>query len=305
MNDNNAACDAPVGSLTSRQFQVTNTYLNFLMAGGNGTAPVGLNLTDVAGNIIHTFTPATCGPSFIDGDEDWTRIDMSAIQNAYVKLQVFDNEAGGCGFVSTDHYYQADAIWDPTGSGQDGGVVALTPAVEAMLGWNVTLPDDAFEQVIGDFDDATANNWTATGDFGGAAGADAWQGTSGAARVGLRAVSTCELNNNAGGCDAPTGTLTSPGFMVDAARPYLNFLMGGGNGTAPVGLRVLDMSSSEIASFTPNSCGPSFIDGDDDWVSIDLTAQVGNMVQIEIFDNEPGGCGFVSFDHVHMSATAK
>ena len=159
--------------------------------------------------------------------------------------------------------------------------------------------------MIASFDDATANNWTATLDFMNPAGADAWQGTSGEARVGLRAVSTCELNNNANGCDAPTGTLTSPGFTVDAARPYLNFLMGGGNGSAPVGLRVLDMGSTEIASFTPNSCGPSFFNGEDDWVTIDLSAQAGDVVQIEVFDNESGGCGFVSFDHPHMSATPK
>ncbi len=136
------------------------------------------------------------------------------------------------------------------------------------------------------------------------AAAGSWQNLAGAARVGDRYVTTCEMNANAAGCDAPTGSLTSPMFMVDAARPYLNLLLTGGNGSAPVGMRVLNAQATEVASSTPNSCGPPWIDGDDDWVSIDLTAQVGNMVQVEIFDNEPGGCGFVSFDHVHMSGTA-
>jgi hypothetical protein len=305
INDNAAGCDAPVGTLTSPSFTVTDNFINFLMSGGNGGAPVGLNLLDGAGNVIHTYTPNSCGPSHIDGDNDWVWIDVSALAGASIKLQAFDNEAGGCGFLSFDHFYQGPAAWDPGANGTDGGTVALTPAVEANLGFNVSLPDDAFVQVIGNFDDATTNNWTATGDFLNPAGADAWRGTSGEARVGIHAVSTCELNNNANGCDAPTGTLTSPGFTVDAARPYLNFLMAGGNGAAPVGLRVLDMGGTEIASFMPNSCGPSFINGDDDWVSIDLTAEAGNMVQVEIFDNEPGGCGFVSWDHVHMSATQK
>ena len=304
MNDNSAGCDAPVGSLTSPGFQVTDDFINFLMAGGNGTAPVGAQLTDTAGNVIAEFVPNSCGPSHIDGDNDWASFDVSALRNAYIKLNLFDNEPGGCGFVSFDHFYQSAVAYDPAAAG-NSVVASLTPAVEATLGFNVLLPDDGFDQVIGDFDDATTNNWVMTGDFMNPASADAWRGVSGEARVGLRAVSTCELNNNANGCDAPVGTLTSPEFMVDAARPNLNFLMSGGNGTAPVGLEVLDAADNVLASYTPNSCGPPFINGNDDWVSIDLTAQVGNMVKVRVFDNEPGGCGFVSFDHVHMSATAK
>lgn len=305
MNDNRAGCDAPVGTLTSPPFRVTEDYLNFLMAGGDGNAPVGVRLTDTVGNVIHTHMPNTCGPSHIDGDDDWTAINIAALRDAHIKLQVFDNHPGGCGFVSTDHFYQAGAAFNPAGTGKDGGTAVLSPEAEATLGFKVTLPDDAFEQIIGDFDDATTNNWSATGTFLNPWAADAWRGTSGEARVGAGAVSTCEINHNSNGCDAPTGTLTSPSFTVDAARPHLNFLMSGGNGAAPVGLRVLDGAGDEIARHTPNSCGPSFINGDDDWVSIDLSAQAGNEVEVEIFDNEPGGCGFLSFDHVHMSATAK
>jgi hypothetical protein len=304
MNDNAAGCDAPVGTLTSPGFQVTDDFINFLMGGGNGAAAVGAQLTDTAGNLIAEFVPNSCGPSHIDGDNDWASFDVSALRNAYIKLNIFDNEPGGCGFVSFDHFYQSAAAFDPATAG-NSVVASLTPAIEATLGFNVLLPDDGFDQVIGDFDDATTNNWVMTGDFMNPASADAWRGVSGEARVGLRAVSTCELNNNANGCDAPVGTLTSPEFMVDAARPNLNFLMSGGNGTAPVGLEVLDAADNILASYTPNSCGPPFINGNDDWVSIDLTAQVGSMVKVRIFDNEPGGCGFVSFDHVHMSATAK
>ncbi len=305
MNDNSAGCDAPVGTLSSPAFEVTHGFLNFLMAGGGGGADVGLRLLDTAGNVIHGYRPDTCGPSHIDGDDDWTAVDISELAGAWIRLQIFDNHAGGCGFVSADHFYQADARYDPAGSGKDGGAVALTPDIEATLGFRVLLPDDAFEQAIGDFDDARANDWEATGAFQSPAGADSWTGTSGVARVGPRAVSTCEINDNAAGCDAPTGTLRSPAFTVDAARPYLNFLMAGGNGSVPVGLRVLDAMDEEIALYTPDSCGPSYIDGNDDWASIDLAAQAGNSVRVEIFDSETGGCGFVSFDHVHMSATSK
>jgi hypothetical protein len=44
------------------------------------------------------------------------------------------------------------------------------------------------------------------------------------------------MNGNNKGCDGSTGTLTSPLFTVDASRPYLNFLMSGGNANGTVGL---------------------------------------------------------------------
>jgi hypothetical protein len=308
MNGNSAGCDAPVGTLTSPAFKVTDDYLNFLMAGGSATSNVGLHITDTIGNVIHTYSPASCGPAYIDGDDDWTAINISALKTAYVKAQLFDGEAAGCGFISTDHWYQSSAAWNPSGAGKDGGTVVLTNQMTATLGFNVTLEADAFTQVIGDFDDATvtAGVWTATGDFANPASADAWKGTSGVARVGLRAVSTCEMNANNKGCDASTGTLTSPVFTVDATRPYLNFLMAGGSATSQVGLKVLDAAgTTTLASFSPNSCGPANIDGDNDWVTLDLTAQAGMQVRVQVYDNEPNGCGFVSFDHVHMSATRR
>ena len=178
---------------------------------------------------------------------------------------------------------------------------------------NVTIPEGAFAQVIGDFNNAVTmldDGWIATGSFAAPATAEAWQGTTradnpAAAVIGSGAVSTCEMNGNSEGCDAPTGTLTSPAFDVVEQRPRLNFLMSGGNGSAPVGLKVyLQSDDSEVASFTPDSCSPSHIDSDEDWQSVDLSAYVGQSVYVEIFDNEPGGCGFLSFDHLHMGASA-
>ena len=86
---------------------------------------------------------------------------------------------------------------------------------------------------------------------------DSWKGTSGIARVGSSALSTGEINANSEGCDAPIGSLTSPAFIVDAARPYSNLLMSGGNGSETVGARVISAADdSVITSFNPNSCRP-------------------------------------------------
>ena len=300
-------CDPPVGTLTSPAFQVTDTYFNFLMHGGGAGKSVGLRLLDTLGNVLLTYNPASCGPSFVQNDDDWTHIDITALAGAFIKAQVFDEEASGCGFISTDHWYQSAAAWNPSGNGKDGGTVVLSPAMTAKLGFNVGVDADAFTQVIGDFDDAvaTAATWAATGDFASPASADAWKGVSGSARVGARAVSTCEMNGNAKGCDGATGTLTSPLVTVDAARPFLNFLMSGGSASGTVGLKVLDAAGTVIATYAPNSCGQAAIRDNGNWTTIDLTAQAGQQVRVQVFDNESGGCGFVSFDHLYMGAVRK
>jgi hypothetical protein len=309
LNSNSEGCDAPVGTITTPAFKISQDYLQLLLAGGNGNAEVGLRIQDTFGNNLLEVKPNSCGPSYIDGDNDWTYVDTSAIKNAFIQVQFFDEEAGGCGFVSFDHLYQTSTIHMPDIAINGGQALS-----NESLGYNVTLTADAFTQVIGNFDDAVAminEGWIATGSFSNPTDANAWSGTArssilSAARIGDGAVSTCELNNNAEGCDAPTGTLTSPSFTVVSERPFLTLLMAGGNGTAPVGVRVLDASDdSEIVSFSPNSCGPSQIDGDEDWVSLDLSSVVGTSVKVELFDNEPGGCGFVSFDHLHMSEASR
>lgn len=301
-------CDPPTGTLTSPPFKVTSNYFNFLMHGGGAGKNVGMRLLDTVGNVLHTYNPNSCGPSFIQNDDDWTRIDISALKTATVQAQLFDEETTGCGFVSTDHWYQSANAWNPSGNGKDGGTVALNDTRTKTLGFNVSVSADSFTQAIGDFDDPTTTlaTWTATGDFLNPANPDAWKGVSGGARVGARAVSTCEMNGNSKGCDASTGTLTSPLFTVNAARPFLNFLMSGGDaGKTTVGLKVMDEAGTVIASYSPSSCGQASIQGDANWVTLDLSAKAGAQVKVQIFDNESGGCGFVSFDHLYMGAVRK
>ena len=313
INDNAEGCDAPTGTLTSPPFNIEHQYLYFLMAGGNGDAPVGIRIMNSIGEVLHEYSPNSCGPSHIDGDDDWTYIDMLSLQGAMARVQLFDEEAGGCGFVSFDHVYQTSR--DPNAMDGSipspmliGGAVDLTDAQIANLSFGFSLPFvDSNDQVIGRFDtvqEALDNGWLATGVFADSVEDNAWEGTTrldAAAHVGMRAISTCEINDNAQGCDAPTGTLTSPLIAVTADKPLLSFAMAGGNGSAMVGLRVLDADDSVIETFIPNSCGPSHIDGDDDWVTLDLSAQAGSSVRVQVFDDEPGGCGFVSVDHIHFS----
>ncbi|MEO1338233.1 MAG: hypothetical protein AAFV29_21495, partial [Myxococcota bacterium] len=281
------------GALVSPRFNVSSPYLSFLMSGGDGSADVGIQVLDSSARVIAAYRPSQCSPSYVNGDDDWHHIDLSAFIDEQVQIRIFDAAEGGCGFVSFDHVYL---------SGQGRGDRVST----AIASTNASLTADAFirRQLIADFDDpqALASNWTATGAFADPTTPDAWAGTARvanmtAARIGAQAVSTCEIGGL--GCDSPTGELTSPPLTVDFR--YLNFMMAGGNGSAPVGVEVLDGANNVVGQYIPNSCGPSHIDGDEDWHWIDLGAQLGNTVRIRIFDREPGGCGFVSFDHFYLS----
>jgi hypothetical protein len=174
----------------------------------------------------------------------------------------------------------------------------------------VTVGDNAFDSVLGSFDDALEmlrSGWRASGDFASPASPASWTGTAryfnpNVAVIGQNALSTCEMNSNAKGCDGPIGTLTSPEFSVDRRRPHLNMLMAGGNGSVNVGLRVIDANDAIVIEKKPDSCGPSHIDGDDDWVSIDLSQHTGDRLRVQIFDESDQGCGFISVDHIHLSA---
>jgi sucrose-6-phosphate hydrolase SacC (GH32 family) len=310
-------CDNGMGTLTSPEFAVTveKSTLALLISGGNPEMnnDVGIRVLDAADNELMRLNPGTCGDAYVKNDSNWKTLDLSAYVNQKVKVQVFDNESGGCGFISVDHVHMTSmTAIDP--SAVDFNYIA-TDIFEVNPDQtldSVTVTADAFNQVIGSFDnalDTISNGWIATGDFANPLNTDAWQGTTvfeDAAKVGLRAVSSCELINNAAGCDAPVGSLTSPTFKVDASRTNLNFLMSGGNGSAPVGLKVTNPANgASIAQHTPNSCGDSRILGDQHWVSLNLSDWVGQYVQVVIFDNEAGTCGFVSFDHLNMSATAR
>jgi hypothetical protein len=279
-------CDAPTGTLTSPLFTVDATipFFSFYMTGGNGSADVGLRVLSEAGTELLRHTPRDCAPSRLTiGEEKQFSWDLSAYIGQRVKVEAFDNESGGCGFVSFDEFNLS----------KDPKSILLNPSAGSQT-------------VIGAFDDAVAMvnaGWVATGAFANPAAANAWEGVTRNAeptfKIGSGAVSTCEIGG--AGCDAPTGTLTSPGFTVTADKPYLSFLMTGGNGGANVGVKVFD-GSTEVASFNPNICGAAQIDGRKDGVHyFDLGAYVGKVLTVTIFDNETGGCGFVSFDNLVLS----
>lgn len=296
---------APTGDVTLT-WPVSGNFLNFLMSGGDGTVPVGIQVSDLVGNSLLDYRPNDCND--INGDDDWKYIDTSAVQGAVVNVRLFDDETAlGCGFVSFDHLYTAPNFWaeDPTMSNTAEN--AGTLADNGFLSFNVEIPADAYDQVIGDFEDSIqmfAAGWTATGSFVATpTDANDWNGNLASiigTRVQSKLASTCELNMNAEGCDGPMGSLTSPAIAVVAERPYLNVLFSGGaDGSQPVGLRVFNPGNNLIIREHLSMDCALF---DPKWVTFDLTDRVGTNVILEAYDEFDGGCGFMTIDHVHMSA---
>ncbi|MGL1955720.1 MAG: hypothetical protein OCD00_00155 [Colwellia sp.] len=306
-------CDEAMGSLTSPLFRVdaARPYLRVLMGGGNNDGTVGMRVSDDSGTEITFVNADDCG-YVVNSDEQWKTVDLSAYVDEFVRVELIDNSDAGCGGFAFDHVHMsgvAEIVSDYKEANPDQTLI------------NEIVSEDAFIQVIGSFDDQAAmlaDGWIATGDMVLAEGTNGWatlpnkqvgdNGDGNAAIIGLAAGSTCEINDNVNGCDAPTGTLTSPYFIVDAARPFLSINLGGGDGSAAVGVKVLSGSGDEIGLLIPNSCGQAWLGKDDvapgsNWQGIDLNAYVGEKIQVEIFDNEEGGCGFISFDHLHMSST--
>ena len=230
-------CDSPQGSILIKDVTVEKGSITFLMSGGDGANNVGVEIILSSNDsVLATYTPNSCGDAYLKGDQNYVHFETSGLIGATIDVRIFDEESGGCGFLAFDHFYQTDTPQGPSAGSISKPLtpVNVTSEPAALTG---LIPQASFEAPA----DMVANRgWVATGDFANPAD-NSWEGTArasnaAAARLGDRAVSTCEMNDNASGCDAPIGTVTSPPFKV--TDTFLNFLMAGGNGTAPVGMKL-------------------------------------------------------------------
>lgn len=104
-----AGCDGPTGSITINDFTVTESSITFLMSGGNGVAPVGVQVIYAAtGEVIGDYRPNSCGDPVLKGDQHYVHFDTRNLIGEAIRLRIYDEEAGGCGFVAFDHLYQTD-----------------------------------------------------------------------------------------------------------------------------------------------------------------------------------------------------
>ncbi len=149
--------------------------------------------------------------------------------------------------------------------------------------------------VVADFENDTYGDWTVSGDAFGQSPApgslDSQMKVTGFEGKGL-------VNSYHGG-DASTGTLISPPFSVE--RPFINFLIGGGNHPESTCMNLI-VDKKVVRTAT----GPNDKPGGSenlDWQSWDVREFLGKQAVLEIVDRETGGWGHINIDHIVMSDT--
>ena len=138
-------------TITSPAFPVTGRYLNFLLAGGggsaapgvalNGAAPVNTNLefrlfagdndAAAASEAVLRMSPQRCDANLYGldhGDETlWQSIDVSAYMNQTLRFQLIDNSQFNCQSITLDHMYFSDV--PVSRSNIRGALVSASPDI--------------------------------------------------------------------------------------------------------------------------------------------------------------------------------
>ncbi|GLW55075.1 glycoside hydrolase family 32 protein [Kitasatospora phosalacinea] len=148
--------------------------------------------------------------------------------------------------------------------------------------------------VLADFEGSAYGSWTTTGTAFGTAPAQGTlpgqQNVTGYLGKGL-------VNSFLQG-DATTGTLTSPAFTVD--KPYLNFLVGGGNhpNSQPNPTTVNLLVDGAVVRTTTGKDNEAL-----DQAQWDLRSLAGKQARIQIVDNNTGGWGHINADQFTLTDT--
>jgi len=156
------------------------------------------------------------------------------------------------------------------------------------LVWNAPPSTDF---VIADFEQPTYGAWVSNGT---AFGSGPAQGTLPNQNPVSGYVGSGLVNSYLGG-DSTTGTLTSPPFVI--TKPYLTFLIGGGNIPAVVGMNLI---ISNVVVKTATGANNEVLTPQQ-W---DVSAYLGQTARLQIFDSATGGWGHINVDQIKLSDEA-
>ena len=161
-------------------------------------------------------------------------------------------------------------------------LIALTASAQA-----------ADDLLIADFEGDTYGSWKVEGEaFGPGPAQGALDG-----QMGVSGFEGERLVNSFFQGDRTTGKLTSPEFMIE--RPWINFLIGGGQHQDQLVVKLLvDGEAVRTSSGPNNSAGGSEAL---DWDSWDVAKYVGKKGTIEIIDTATGGWGHLNVDQITQS----
>jgi len=101
--------------------------------------------------------------------------------------------------------------------------------------------------------------------------------------------------------DRTTGKLISPAFVIE--RPWINFLIGGGQHQDQLVIKLLVDGQAVRTSSGPNNTagGTEALN----WDSWDVSSMLGKKATIEIIDQATGGWGHINVDQITQSETRK
>ena len=164
------------GAIKVNGVTIRGDYLNFLMAGGDGTVEAGIRLY-VAGTaeLLADWKPNTCNAirndRYLSDDTHWWHINVAALAGRSVDIEFYDNDSASyCGFLTFDHLYQSDSARggltvtavSPNDSDGDGVPDSLDAFPLDRTEWT-----DADNDGLGSNTDADDNDssvrWTRTG----------------------------------------------------------------------------------------------------------------------------------------------
>ncbi|KAJ6185953.1 hypothetical protein N7519_007254 [Penicillium mononematosum] len=133
--------DATTGTLTSKPFEISQRYINFLVGGGSNTNTTAIQLK-VNGQAVHTSAGS-------DSETlSWESWDVFALQGKSGTIEIIDNATGGWGHINVDEI----SFSNTRANNQVANWLDWGPDFYAALGWNGLPQDD--RTVI-----AWMNNW--------------------------------------------------------------------------------------------------------------------------------------------------
>ena len=151
---------------------------------------------------------------------------------------------------------------------------------------------DPDEIILADFESDTYGAWQATGD---AFGNGPARGTLAGQQTVTNFVGRSLVNTFLGG-DKATGTLTSTEFKI--TKPYINFLIGGGNYPGRISINLL--IDGQVAQSATGHESERLL-----WHTWQLFPVMGKTARIQIVDDHSGSWGHLNVDHIVMASRHK
>ena len=163
----------------------------------------------------------------------------------------------------------------------------MTRTLSSIVALLLVVSSDAWadDLVIADFEGTGYADWTASGDaFGDRPARGTLRGQQDVLGYRGRGLVNTFLD-----ADRSTGTLTSPPFEI--RRPYIAFLIGGGNHLETVGIELL-ADVTRVKSATGGNQEML------SWHTWDVSALLGKQVRLRIYDHSTSGFGHINVDQI-------